>query len=132
MVNGQQLFNNWNNVTSAVFDSGTITLAAGVKYDITLEYYENTSNASVKLEWQSASQTRQVVPSTQLYGPAGQLAFTGHTAGNDDVHVINPDGTGTVAIANSTTADHGGVWSSDGTKIVYKLAIPCLNGKNKT
>jgi len=58
-VNGQQVVNNWTNVTNAVTNSGTITLVAGVKYDIVLEYYENTGNASVKLEWQSASQARQ-------------------------------------------------------------------------
>ncbi len=70
-VNGQPMINNWTNTTNAVTDSGTITLAAGVKTDIVLEYYDNTGSASVKLEWQSARQARQVIPSTQLYPPEG-------------------------------------------------------------
>ncbi len=64
-VNGQPIINNWTNTTNAVTDSGTITLAAGAKTDIVLEYYDNTGSASVKLEWQSARQARQVIPSTQ-------------------------------------------------------------------
>jgi len=71
------LVNDWVNRTTAVEKSGTITLAAGVKYDIVLEYYENTGNASVKLEWSSPSQARQVIPAAQLYPPEGQLAFRG-------------------------------------------------------
>jgi hypothetical protein len=47
--------------------SNTITLSAGQKYDITLEYVENDNDASCKLEWESTSQSRQVVPKLQLY-----------------------------------------------------------------
>lgn len=83
-VDGQQLINDWVNHASAVEQSGTISLTAGVKYDIVLEYYENTGSASVKLEWSSPSQTRQVIPASQLYPPEGQLAFTGRTSGNDE------------------------------------------------
>jgi hypothetical protein len=70
-VNGTPLVNNWTPNTSGVTDSGTITLAAGIKYDITLEYYENTGMAQVNLEWQSARQPRQVIPASQLYPPEG-------------------------------------------------------------
>ena len=47
--------------------SGTITLKARRKYDIKLEYAEGTESASCSLEWQSASQVRQIVPKIQLY-----------------------------------------------------------------
>lgn len=47
---------------SSPVNSGTIALAAGQSYDIQLEYYQNADAANVKLEWQSASQVRQVVP----------------------------------------------------------------------
>jgi WD40 repeat protein len=70
-VNGQSVISNWFNQTAAVTSSGSITLAAGVKYDVTLEYYDNTGAAQVNLEWQSARQTRQVIPRTQLYAPEG-------------------------------------------------------------
>ena len=47
--------------------SGTITLTAGQKYDISLEYAEQTGNASCNLEWSSLSELRQIVPKIQLY-----------------------------------------------------------------
>ena len=47
--------------------SGKITLAAGQKYDIRLEYQDITGAAAVKLEWSHASQAKEVIPSTQLY-----------------------------------------------------------------
>jgi len=47
--------------------SNTITLQAGRKYNISLEYVHVTGNALCKLEWQSASLTKQMVPKSQLY-----------------------------------------------------------------
>jgi hypothetical protein len=52
----------WN-----IFYSGAITLNAGQKYDIKVEYFENNGGAAIKLEWSSANQTREVVPQSQLY-----------------------------------------------------------------
>jgi Tol biopolymer transport system component len=118
-VNGQQLVNDWVNRTAAIERSGTIALTAGVKYDIVLEYYENTGNASVKLEWSSPSQARQVIPASQLYPPEGQLAFTGRTSGNDEIYVINPDGSGEILVGSSTAADIAAAWSPDGAKVAF-------------
>ncbi len=49
---------------------GQIRLKAGHRTNIRLEYNENTGNASVKLEWASASQARQIVPTLRLYPTA--------------------------------------------------------------
>ena len=65
-VNGQQLINNWT-VHPPTENSGTITLTAGQKYDLKLEYYEHTGGAVAKLSWSSASQTKAIIPQTQLY-----------------------------------------------------------------
>jgi len=46
-----------------------ISLVAGEKYDIVVEYYDNWSRATVKLSWQSASTPKQIVPQSQLYAP---------------------------------------------------------------
>ncbi|HIK14648.1 MAG TPA: hypothetical protein IGS53_05055 [Leptolyngbyaceae cyanobacterium M33_DOE_097] len=46
---------------------GTIQLEAGKKYDIKLEYFENRGKAVAQLEWSSRSQTRQIVPTSQLF-----------------------------------------------------------------
>jgi WD40 repeat protein len=69
-VNGQQIINAWTNTTNAVETASTaITLTAGVRVPITLEYYEATGNAQVSLSWQSARQAKQVVPTSALYPP---------------------------------------------------------------
>jgi hypothetical protein len=43
-------------------NSGTIDLVAGQRYDVAVEYYQNTGDAKIKFEWQSARQAPQVVP----------------------------------------------------------------------
>ena len=68
-VNDQLIIDQWNN-HSARQHSGTLALVAGERPAIRLEYYENTGSAVIKLEWQSASQAREVVPQSRLYsGP---------------------------------------------------------------
>ncbi len=77
MVNGQALVNDWKDGVNRV-RSGTVDLIANTKYDIRLEYYRNATNAgAVKLEWQSTSRTRQVVPQVKLYptGSNSTIAF---------------------------------------------------------
>jgi PA14 domain/FG-GAP-like repeat len=67
-VNGQQLINNWtpHGVTQ---DSAIITLVAGQKYDIKLDYYEDKGETAVGLSWSSISQAKEVIPQSQLYEP---------------------------------------------------------------
>jgi hypothetical protein len=66
-VNGQQLVNDWKAQHGSGTNSGTISLTAGVKYPITVEFMENSGGAAVQLFWSSPSQQRQIVPQTQLY-----------------------------------------------------------------
>ena len=47
--------------------TGKINLIAQQKYDIKVEYFENVGGANIKFEWSSAQQTREVVPTSQLY-----------------------------------------------------------------
>jgi hypothetical protein len=65
-VNGRQLVDDWRDHPTTE-KSGRITLAAGEKYDLKMEYYQNTGTAVAKLEWESASQPREVIPTSQLY-----------------------------------------------------------------
>jgi NPCBM/NEW2 domain/PA14 domain/Domain of unknown function (DUF1929)/F5/8 type C domain len=65
-INGQRLIDNWNDHAPTT-NSGKITLQAGQKYDIKLEFYENAGGAVSQLFWESAIQARQVVPQSQLY-----------------------------------------------------------------
>jgi uncharacterized protein (DUF1800 family) len=44
-----------------------LPMIGGVRYDIQLDYYENTSSARCQLFWYSPSQPRQIIPSNRLY-----------------------------------------------------------------
>src|SRR5690606_4946218 len=46
--------------------SAQIDLRANEPAGILLEYRENTGNASIRLEWSSPSQPRQVIPANRL------------------------------------------------------------------
>lgn len=61
---------------SATEWTGSIALTAGQKYDLRLEYIENTSSALAELRWSSPSQVKEIIPSTQLYRPPPMLAAT--------------------------------------------------------
>jgi len=68
-VNNKLIIDKWVN-QSATEWTGTITLTARQRYSIRMDYYENGGNAVAQLLWSSPSQTKQVIPRTQLYpGP---------------------------------------------------------------
>ena len=73
-INGIVLFDTANE-ESITTKSGNITLQAGEKYDIAIEYAESTGDNQCILEWESNSNLRQVVPYTQLY--AEPISTTG-------------------------------------------------------
>ncbi|WP_375513443.1 PA14 domain-containing protein [uncultured Nostoc sp.] len=74
-VNGQQIINKFVDQSATEY-SGAIALVAGQKYDIKLEYYENKYDAVSRLFWSSSSQTKQIIPQSQLYSPNIQTAIT--------------------------------------------------------
>ena len=47
--------------------SGSTALAAGQRYTIRMEYYENGGGAVAQLSWSSPSTSKQIIPSSQLY-----------------------------------------------------------------
>ncbi|HEY6915707.1 MAG TPA: PA14 domain-containing protein, partial [Paludibacter sp.] len=64
-INNQLIIDKW--ITGQSTYSGTIALTGGQKYDIEIEYAENTGTANCKLEWASPLQAREVIPQSQLY-----------------------------------------------------------------
>lgn len=64
---------------------GQVALTAGQRVNLRLEYIEQTGNASVKLEWSSASRAREVIPSARLFpsrvGKAGGALLKEHWSG---------------------------------------------------
>ncbi len=72
-INGALLIDRWQN-QSPTETSGTIALTAGQKYDLRMDYYENTGGAVAQLRWSSPSQAKEIIPQTQLYRPPPVLA----------------------------------------------------------
>lgn len=64
-VNGQLVISSW------LYESGdrlgSITLQAGVLYDIRMDYYQATGADSAYLYWYSNDQPRQIIPTNRLY-----------------------------------------------------------------
>ncbi len=65
-INNQLVVNDWASHSSREA-KGSINLQAGVKYPIKVEYYEDDNNAVIKLYWSSPSQSKEIIPQTQLY-----------------------------------------------------------------
>ena len=103
-VNGVQIINNWTG-HSLTNDTGTISLVAGVKYDIVLEYYEGTGQAVAKLSWNSASQALQIIPSSQLYNAPSCPSLSSANVVINAQPVPGPAATvGTITQPNCTTS----------------------------
>lgn len=64
-INDQLIVDGWIDDTGEY--RGKISLVAGQKYDIKLEYFENSSAATCKLEWSNFLQGREVIPMSQFY-----------------------------------------------------------------
>ncbi|WP_034336459.1 PA14 domain-containing protein [Deinococcus misasensis] len=62
LVNGKTVIDQWDAPLSVA--TGTITLKAGVKYPIELQYQHPLGNAQAILEWSSMSQSRSVMDSS--------------------------------------------------------------------
>ena len=65
-VDGQLIIDQWNDHAPTAH-TGAIALQAGVLTDIRMEYYENTGGAVAQLQWSSASQGLEFVPTSLLY-----------------------------------------------------------------
>ena len=75
-VDGQLLIDDWAPHVRR-FQSGTIALAAGQKYDIRVDYADLSGVAQIELSWSSASQPLEIIPAANLFeSPAGLPAHT--------------------------------------------------------
>ena len=102
-VNGQLVIDNWSD-HAPTENSGSITLVAGQKYELKMEFYENGGGAVAKLSWASPSTATQIIPTTQLFPSAPGALPAGWTA--QDV--------GGVAVGGSTTHSNG-TWTVSGS-----------------
>jgi YVTN family beta-propeller protein len=69
-VNGQQVINNWTDHGPTTDTSPSITLEAGKRYAIVVDYYEKTGGAVMRLSWQKPGASGfSVIPTNRLYLP---------------------------------------------------------------
>lgn len=68
-VDGQLLLDDWD-AHNQTHQSGSISLRAGKRYDIRLEYNESNGVSRAELYWSSESQPKEIIPKSQLY-PVG-------------------------------------------------------------
>jgi hypothetical protein len=65
-VNDQLIIDNWV-AHSASNSIGSISLQAGVRYNIKMEYFNGGGNGVAQLSWWSASQASNAIPAARLY-----------------------------------------------------------------
>jgi hypothetical protein len=66
-VNGLLVINNWTDHAATTNTSAAIAFTAGVRYTITLEFYEKAGSATAKLQWSYPGQATQVIPQSRLF-----------------------------------------------------------------
>jgi len=126
-VNGQLLINRWQN-GAATSASGSVQLEAGKKYDLVMEYYENTSTASARLAWSSLHQVSETVPTSQLYATPGLIQpLLAANLTNGTNLVLNWSGTYSLQSAPIVT----GPWSAVGTTRIGPYSTPTAAGEMK-
>jgi uncharacterized protein (DUF1800 family) len=65
-INDLPVIDAWTN-KGASDVTGTINLQGGTRYNIKMEYYQNTGGASAQLSWYSQNQSKQIIPTGRLY-----------------------------------------------------------------
>ncbi len=66
-INNQLVVDKWTGGGAGNTFTGTITLTAGQKVPIVVDFAEKVGDARIKLEWSSSSNSQEVVPQSQLY-----------------------------------------------------------------
>jgi YVTN family beta-propeller protein len=119
-VNRQLVIDNWAAHTVAT-NSGTVTLAAGQRYPVMVEYFQNASAPQLQLLWQPAGESLAAVPLTRLYpssAPSTSNIAQGRSAtqsstdfGGDPGRAVdgNTDGT----YGNNSVTHSGGFAAQD-------------------
>jgi hypothetical protein len=65
-VNGQLIIDEWIDQAPTEW-YGSLPLAAGQKYDLQMDYYQNQGGAVAYLSWSSPSTAKAIIPQAQLY-----------------------------------------------------------------
>lgn len=86
ILDGKVVVDNWTD-HAPTLNSGTITLEAGKRYDLALDYYENGGGAVIRLYWQPPGQPQTIVPADSLLY-SGNTGYSATFAG-DPVSIVD-------------------------------------------
>jgi len=101
-VNGQLVVDSWIPQSATARHGAPIALTGTNKYDIVMEYFEQTGNASAKLYWSNATTVGySAVPQSQLYPADGVLPAVSLTAPANGSSYMAP---ATINLAANITA----------------------------
>ncbi|HEX6427677.1 MAG TPA: PKD domain-containing protein [Niastella sp.] len=119
-VDGKLILDSWAEQYPDTLKSSVITLVAGQKYDIKLEYFNTDNRSNIGLKWQSASLPLEYVPIDQLFSdPIGSQPPT--PTNNKPIANAGSDLTITLP-TNSVTLDGAASRDTDGTIASYAWA----------
>lgn len=99
-----------------------IPMIGGVRYDIRLDYYENTGGARAILSWFSASQPKQVIPSNRLYPSSDPIAPTTHISPTDATALVGG------FFSHAVAASNGGIVTISGNPAWLSYAGGVISG----
>jgi hypothetical protein len=109
-VNGQLLIDNWTN-HGPTENSGSITLNAGTRYDLKLEYYEATGGATARLLWSSSCEAKGAIPTAQLYPAASPPGDPAQYNFESSAQAWTSSGASIASVARSTERAFAGAAS---------------------
>jgi len=102
-IAGETVIDAFEPTTGATEPYGQVQLEAEWEYDIIVEFREQTGKARIRLEWQSRTRTREVVPSTRLY----YEKIVGGRSGYDGSILIIPSHTNATMSTVTSISGHG-------------------------
>ncbi len=132
-LNNQLVVDQWHDQGTTSY-SVPLAVTAGVPVDIRIDYYQNLWGAVARLEWQSASQTRQIIPRERLNtgsgGPVPVLATASASVnGPFDVSVTFGESVTGLALGDFIVAN-GTATALTGSGAAYTLSVaPAANGE---
>ncbi|MEH7308202.1 family 43 glycosylhydrolase, partial [Neobacillus drentensis] len=75
-INGEMIIDFWQQTWEVPQVSIPVSLKAGKHYDIKVEYLQGWGGSWLRMEWESASKKREVVPESALYLPPDYMIKT--------------------------------------------------------
>lgn len=133
-INGAKIIDNWTPHAS-MLNSGSVTLTAGQKANITMEFFDAAYSATAQLYWQSKSQAQQIVPESALSNnyvppapppavPATPASFTASALSTSQIKLTWQDVSTETLYKLERTADGATNWT--------QIATPPANSTSYT